>query len=549
MRSKFMRVAALFSAFSTLTAFCLFASSCARTDNADSADQSNDRGPIYTVEAAYKEATALGYAGSLDEFIAEISGKDGKDGKDGLNGADGVGIADVSLDEEGVLTVILTDGRTIDCGKPFVCAHTHSEWQQVLAPTCTSIGYNTRVCSKCGSAEYDFISETGHTWNDGQVILAPSCEETGIKLFTCTVCQTTKAQPIAETGHTIVTDEGKEATCTDAGLTEGSRCSTCGKVFTAQELIPATGAHVYEEGNCAVCRAEQTKGLAFALSADGTYYSVSGIGDCKDTTLFIPSFHEGLPVKEIATNAFSGAEKLITVHIPASVANIRADAFFDCKNMESVTVSEDNPSYASKDGVLYDKNKTELLYVPSTQRGVFSVPDGVTKIGERAFYGCISLTDIVIGKSVTEIGRGVFEGCDGLKNIYYEGKSEDWSAIKIDESENNTLFAAARYDYSETAPTGEGEYWHYVDGVATKWAYFAIELTIENQSERNYTYIPSVSGYYTFLFSDRDIILYDSHWNKITGSVYLEAGTAYTVVLSNTTYNDITGTLSIKAIE
>ena len=42
-------------------------------------------------------------------------------------------------------------------------------------------------------------------------------------------------------GHRVVIDEGKDATCTESGLTEGSHCEICGEVIKAQEVIPAKG--------------------------------------------------------------------------------------------------------------------------------------------------------------------------------------------------------------------------------------------------------------------------------------------------------------------
>ena len=49
-----------------------------------------------------------------------------------------------------------------------------------------------------------------------------------------------------------VTDEGKEATCTEAGLTDGSHCGICGKVFVKQEKVEALG-HTTEKGTCERC--------------------------------------------------------------------------------------------------------------------------------------------------------------------------------------------------------------------------------------------------------------------------------------------------------
>ena len=54
-------------------------------------------------------------------------------------------------------------------------------------------------------------------------------------------------------GHTLVVDAGREATCTEAGLTDGTHCSTCGKILNPQTEIPATGHHYGEDGKCVDC--------------------------------------------------------------------------------------------------------------------------------------------------------------------------------------------------------------------------------------------------------------------------------------------------------
>ena len=71
-----------------------------------------------------------------------------------------------------------------------------------------------------------------------------------------------------------------------------------------------------------------SEGLDYTLSADGTYYTVSGIGTCQDTDIKIPGQHLGKPVKEIGDGAFENCESLTSVTIPDSVTSIGYRAFY-----------------------------------------------------------------------------------------------------------------------------------------------------------------------------------------------------------------------------
>lgn len=80
-------------------------------DEKDQTTSGGKWGETYTVQTAYAAAQELGYAGTLEEFVALISGKDGADGKDG------VGIKEARIDSEGNLILVLTDGQEKNCGK------------------------------------------------------------------------------------------------------------------------------------------------------------------------------------------------------------------------------------------------------------------------------------------------------------------------------------------------------------------------------------------------------------------------------------------------
>ena len=110
--------------FLTVLLIAISLASCGDTGNQNGTDDPSlsddfDTSKV-TLTSAYTKAQNLGFEGTLDEFIELISGNDGKDGangKDGVDGADGVSIENVEINADGELLVILSSGKTINCGK------------------------------------------------------------------------------------------------------------------------------------------------------------------------------------------------------------------------------------------------------------------------------------------------------------------------------------------------------------------------------------------------------------------------------------------------
>ena len=147
--------------------------------------------------------------------------------------------------------------------------------------------------------------------------------------------------------------------------------------------------------------------------------SVTSIGDyafcsCENlTSITIPG-----SVTSIGNYAFERCESLTSVIIPDSVTSIGSSAFFDCVSLKSIEVSGNNKNYSSLDGVLFNKDKTELITYPAGKTdSEYVIPNSVTSIGYSAFENCTSLTSVTIPDSVTSIGYGVFQGCTSLTSV------------------------------------------------------------------------------------------------------------------------------------
>ena len=122
-------------------------------------------------------------------------------------------------------------------------------------------------------------------------------------------------------------------------------------------------------------------------------------------------------VTSIGDRAFHKCTSLTSVTIPDNVTSIGDRAFDECTSLTEIIVDSNNKSYISKNGILFDKNLEIIVCYPGGKIGSFTIPDGVTKIGEDAFFGCTGLTSITIPDSVTSIGDYAFSGCTGLTSV------------------------------------------------------------------------------------------------------------------------------------
>ena len=118
-------------------------------------------------------------------------------------------------------------------------------------------------------------------------------------------------------------------------------------------------------------------------------------------------------------------DQITSLSLGYSVTSCSANFISRLTNLQSINVAQNNDYLKSEDGVLFSKDGSTLVaYPPKKETTSYTIPDGVTSIGNYAFSGCSSLTSVVIGNGVTSIGDYAFSGCSGLTSITYLGINE-----------------------------------------------------------------------------------------------------------------------------
>lgn len=134
-------------------------------------------------------------------------------------------------------------------------------------------------------------------------------------------------------------------------------------------------------------------------------------GDNNIITLDIPK-----SVEEIGYNPFVGTG-LQYIKIGRNVKTMSDHSLAACQKLTYIDVDEENTSYKSEDGILYNKLGTNILAAPASISGKIVIPEGVEKIGYGVFEDRAFITEVVLPDSLKEIGDGAFSGCLRLSKV------------------------------------------------------------------------------------------------------------------------------------
>ncbi len=313
-----------------------------------------------------------------------------------------------------MMTLLLLTLTLVACEQPKECSHQFGSWQTLTPSNCTTQGTQQRYCTICNYTESRALPlqhEYSSEWSFDQ------------------------------TSHWHATSCGHEAPQVDKAE------------------------HTYDErcDKCTVCNFwRTTPTLTYELSADGTYYVVTGSTDQLVTSLVIPDTYNNLPVKAIGNNAFSGY-KINYLRLPSQLRSIGDYAFsvdiadgtdtLEIVIPNSVTTLgvgtfSSIDTYQKQVKISFESN-SQLVTLPqevfySTNIVEITIPNGVATLGNGAFADCQYLTEIHIPSSVKTIGDGCFSSCANLRKVDVQDISA-WNGIDFGQ-EGASPFQQSKFD-------------------------------------------------------------------------------------------------------
>ncbi|MDA3925357.1 MAG: leucine-rich repeat domain-containing protein [Kiritimatiellae bacterium] len=124
-------------------------------------------------------------------------------------------------------------------------------------------------------------------------------------------------------------------------------------------------------------------------------------------------------VTRIGWGAFGNCTNLTTVMLGSDIHEYQNFhyVFSGCTMLNEIDVSPDNLQLSSQEGVLFNKDGTDLIYYPQGKQDSYVIPQGVISIHDSAFNWLTTLTTIAMPDSLTSIGNSAFNSCRNLSNV------------------------------------------------------------------------------------------------------------------------------------
>ena len=278
--------------------------------------------------------------------------------------------------------------------------------------TCKEEGSATYTCENCGETETVSIKKTAHNYKIMKQKDA-TCTENGYLISACQTCNDKKKEEIVAKGHSKGIRNKTTATCKAEGYTGDTYCRTCKTLLEEGKILPklehqwndgtvtkratyeTAGELTYRCRKCAAKRIISIEKLAYpkvgtSYTISGNEYKVSKPGaevilvrtskTTKNVTVPAQIYAQRITYKvtSIGAKTFNNNKKLTKVTIGTNIVKINSNAFFNCKNLKTVTI---------KSVLLTTKTASKKAFKNAHKKLVIQVPKKVKKNYTKIFKG------------------------------------------------------------------------------------------------------------------------------------------------------------------
>lgn len=189
-----------------------------------------------------------------------------------------------------------------------------------------------------------------------------------------------------------------------------ANCTTL-KTFTFEDQITSIGNNLFN--GCSALKTFTWDVPQFTFSQYTPFYGAE-----YDIRANIDTVHFGNMAENIPPTLCIDMKNLKKIFVGSNVNNMTYRHIQGCNNLQEINVDQNNSTIASKDGVVFSADTTELkVYPPAKTGSTYSIPLPVEDISDGAFFNCLKLTSMKIENSVQSIGNSAFEGCMKLNSI------------------------------------------------------------------------------------------------------------------------------------
>lgn len=248
-------------------------------------------------------------------------------------------------------------------------------------------------------------------------------------------------------------------------------CTFKGYYAKEDATSPLSGSEVYTEDT-----------VIYALYTSDFTYDVTGTGDLmitgytgSETSIAIPDVIDGYTVTTLA-DTLNIASAVEFISIPDTVTAIGTSAFKGIKSLTGIEVEDGNNNYSGKDGVLYNRDMTALIYYPERKTTeYFEIPQSVTTVMTGAIVND-NIISVAFYEGISEICESAFTA-PNIKTVFYRGTSKP----VIRSGNNNLAYARSYYEYDGTTAKGTVSYAEKSGDVCNIYVnveYAAVECTV-----------------------------------------------------------------------